>query len=506
MDHLKEGNRLEILNSYDILDTLHEEAYDEITQLASSICNTPISLISLVDDHRQWFKSHFGLNVRQTPAEHAFCSYAIMTPSTVMEVEDATSDARFHNNPLVTGDPKIRFYAGAPLITEEGVALGTICVIDRVPKTLTDNQRNALQILSKQVMRLLDTHKMNRRYESLFESTSDLIYELDAEAKYKFVNRRVLDFLGYSEEELRETICWSIIPEEYRKEALDFHLKEIKQRKKTISSEIPIKNKDGDLIWLQQTVDYTYNDQGRVLKTYVIAKDITEMKAATEEQDNLIAVIAHDLKSPLNQIYGLSGLLKQELTGELATFNEMIQKVSADGRKMIENLVYLKAYEKSGFTPLRSEIDLVEFYQLKSKGFAELAEKKQITLRGNCSVQDSKVTLDEGALSRIVDNLLSNAIKFSAADKEVVFDLRQDNNEVFITIEDQGPGFTEADKKKLFRKFEKLSARPTGGERSTGLGLSIVHTLISGLGGTIALKTEPGVGTTFLVRLPLQED
>ena len=146
-----EADRLRSLRSYKILDTKPEERFDELTQLAAIICGVPISLITLIDADRQWFKSKVGLEINETPRAQAFCTHAIMQPQ-MFEVPDATEDERFANNPLVTGNPNIRFYAGAPLATSDGHLLGTMCVIDRTPRTLTAEQKTALEILGRQVV------------------------------------------------------------------------------------------------------------------------------------------------------------------------------------------------------------------------------------------------------------------------------------------------------------------------------------------------------------------
>jgi GAF domain-containing protein len=146
-----EADRLRALRSYKILDTKPEARFDDLTQLAAVICGVPISLISLLDTDRQWFKSRFGLDLQETPRAQAFCTHAIMQPQ-IFVVPDATKDERFAQNPLVTGEPHIRFYAGAPLATPDGHLLGTLCVIDRQPHTLTEAQRKALEILSRLVI------------------------------------------------------------------------------------------------------------------------------------------------------------------------------------------------------------------------------------------------------------------------------------------------------------------------------------------------------------------
>lgn len=151
-----EDARLAELLDLEILDTPPEQAYDDITFVASTICGTPIALVSLVDRDRQWFKSCIGLDITETSREVAFCAHAIHEPTNIFVIPDARHDPRFVDNPLVTGDPSIRFYAGAPLVTSQGNTLGTLCVIDTEPRELTDDQVQSLRALSRQVVAQLE--------------------------------------------------------------------------------------------------------------------------------------------------------------------------------------------------------------------------------------------------------------------------------------------------------------------------------------------------------------
>jgi adenylate cyclase len=168
-----EAERIAELHDYHVLETGSEAQYDDLVRLASHICGTPIALISLVDSQRQFLKSRIGLNVTETSRDVAFCAHAILKPE-LMVVPDALEDARFADNPLVTSDPNIRFYAGAPLVTPKGV-------IDRVPRTLNESQREALQVLSKQVVTLLQLRRAKDEAERASNTKSDLLERLVAE-------------------------------------------------------------------------------------------------------------------------------------------------------------------------------------------------------------------------------------------------------------------------------------------------------------------------------------
>lgn len=153
-----DASRIAALQKYAILDTEPEQAFDDLALLASFVCNAPIALISLVDDDRQWFKSKVGVSISETPREIAFCNIAIRQPG-VFVVPDTLNDERFRNNPLVTSEPNVRFYAGAPLINEEGHALGTICVLDRTPREFSTSQEAALKALSRLVLAQMELRR-----------------------------------------------------------------------------------------------------------------------------------------------------------------------------------------------------------------------------------------------------------------------------------------------------------------------------------------------------------
>jgi signal transduction histidine kinase len=174
-----ESERLKALRSYEVLDTLSEREYDQLTLIASQICGCKMSLISLIDDDRQWFKARVGLKVSETPRELAFCAHAIHEPRKTLVVPDARLDNRFHDNPLVTGDPHLAFYAGVPLVNDDGLPLGTLCVLDSEPRTLSESQLNALNALADQVMALLELRRSKMALERTLGSLEAKNRELE---------------------------------------------------------------------------------------------------------------------------------------------------------------------------------------------------------------------------------------------------------------------------------------------------------------------------------------
>ena len=184
-NHPKEAERLTDLLRYEVLDTESENAFDELTSLASTICGTPISLISLVDDQRQWFKSKVGLDAAETDKSIAFCSHAILEDG-IFEVPNALDDERFHDNPLVSGAPDIRFYAGAPLVTPNGNPIGTLCVIDKESKNLNHDQQKALKTLANQVISQLELRLHNRRLTRINQDRENMLAAISHDLKSPF--------------------------------------------------------------------------------------------------------------------------------------------------------------------------------------------------------------------------------------------------------------------------------------------------------------------------------
>jgi len=287
-----ESERLAALHRYSILDTLPERDFDDLTLLAARICGTPIALVTLVDADRQWFKAKVGVKATQSSRDLAFCAYAILRPDLLI-VPDASVDARFSTHPAVTGPPHIRFYAGAPLITPDGHALGTLCVVDLVPHHLTAEQADALQALSRQVIAQLELRrartdlqaalqKSEERWRAVFDRSAIGVALSDAEGRFLAVNRAYEKMLGYTEEELRKLSFFDVTPEEFRRPNRALATEMWTGSRQQYEFEKPYRRKDGSVIWVRLHASLVSGSGSVPRLALALCEDITERKRAEE--------------------------------------------------------------------------------------------------------------------------------------------------------------------------------------------------------------------------------
>ncbi|TSD64106.1 PAS domain S-box protein [Inquilinus sp. KBS0705] len=323
-----EKERLKALADYEILDSLSETEFDRITELASIICDVPISLVSLIDLNRQWFKSAIGLPIKETARDLAFCRYAIMDTH-IMEVEDATKDIRFKDNKLVTEDPDIRFYAGYPLIDPQGYALGTLCVIDRVPKKLNASQKRSLQLLGEEVIELIIERRRKqelKNFQKLFNMSNDLVFIGGADGFFKQVNPAFTAVLGWDEEYLLTTSTFDLIhPDDIASSANE--LKKLGEGEHTLNFLQRVKTKWGHY----KTIQWTSTPEAETGNIFGIGRDVSEIllkeqKLATSEEKLRVffnnsqgLMCTHDVKGKFLSVNtagaGILGYSSDELIG-----------------------------------------------------------------------------------------------------------------------------------------------------------------------------------------------
>ena len=277
----EEARRLAALRQYAVLDTLPEQSLDDLTALAAQICGAPIALISLVDEHRQWFKSKVGVTAAETPREVSFCAHALHGPELFI-VPDALRDARFAQNPLVIGEPGIRFYAGAPLVTPEGAVLGTLCVIDHVPRTLTPEQERVLRVLARQVMTQLELRRQTRELaasetllRTIIASEPECVKLLTADGTLRLMNPAGVQMLEADSFQQIENHCVYPLVDEAQRGAFR-ELTDRVFRGETGTLEFRITGLKGGHRWLETHASPLRDEAGKVTALLGITRDITE--------------------------------------------------------------------------------------------------------------------------------------------------------------------------------------------------------------------------------------
>jgi diguanylate cyclase (GGDEF)-like protein/PAS domain S-box-containing protein len=274
-----EHERLEVLRRHQILDTVPEETFDRITRLAAKLFDVPIVLVSLVDETRQWFKSCYGLDTRETVKKISFCMHAIEQDG-VMVVPDATEDARFRSNPLVTGEPFIRFYAGAPLRTSDGFKVGTLCIIDQLPHSqFTPDEEASLQDLAAMVVSELESRG---QYRKLFMDAPIGIYRTTPSGQILMANPSLIQMLEY--ESFEELVARKLEEEgNYHPEHPRSQFKEALHRQGEIKGlEAAWTTKHGRNIFVRENARVAQDEQGNILYYEGTVEDITEKKKAEE--------------------------------------------------------------------------------------------------------------------------------------------------------------------------------------------------------------------------------
>ena len=532
---IDEAERLRVLAEYGVMDSPEEPELDELVQLASAICGTPIGLISLVDETRQWFKAKVGLQAKETPRDVAFCAHAIVngTPG-VFTVPDARLDPRFSQNPLVLGDPNVVFYAGAPLIAEGGASLGTLCVIDREPRTLTPLQESTLLSLSKVVVRhlelartlaerrvLLDARvQAERELSRIFDLSHDLLGWSTPEGRFLRVNPAFERTLGWTAEEL------------YARPINDFvHADDViatsHERRAVVAGqggrrfENRVRKKDGTYVYISWSAvhehginffvarDVTSDRAAEFARTTLLedarlAKDAAEK--ASRAMDEFLATVSHELRTPLNAMLGWTRLLRSDTVPESARPKalETIERNATVQAQLIEDLLDISRIISGKMRLEVAPVDLVAVVESALEVVRPAADAKGVILRPVLDSSASHVTGDAARLQQVVWNLLANAVKFTPKGGRVDIRLVRIDSSVELTVRDTGVGIPVDFLPHVFERFRQADGASTRSHGGLGLGLAIVKNIVELHGGTASVESAgKGEGASFFVRLPL---
>ncbi len=527
-----EQARLEALRSYEVLDSLPEPSFDDITRLAAQLCGTPIALIALIDQDRVWLKSRLGTDIVQVPRDTIFCGRATLHPE-LHVVPDTLADPLTAQHPLVGLPPHIRFYAGAPLITPQGVALGTVCVADVVPRELTAQQLHGLETLARQVVTQLELRRMNllqtrlieelrtssERFSVIQHAANDIIWDWDLRTGKVSWNERVTEVLGYPPQEVREDSGWwpSLVHPDDRERVAEGFRRAVHGGKQLWTDEYRLRRANGTYARVLDRGAILRNPAGapvRILGTVVDMSEREEMRARLALADRMASVgtlaagVAHEINNPLAYVIANLDYARQEIekaaAAQVPPEGEHLPRALREAREGAERVRLIVRDLKTFSRPDDARLERVDLHQAidsaVTMAWNEIRHRARL-VKAYQPVPD--VWANEARLGQVFLNLLINAahaIPAGAADRnEIRVVTRVDEQgRVVIEIHDTGAGIPEDIRPRVLEPF--FTTKPLG--EGTGLGLSICHGIVLSLGGELQFDTEVGKGTTFRVILP----
>lgn len=537
-----EAERLAALRDLVVLDSPPEPLFDTITRMASEICGTPIALISLIDEERQWFKANVGLEgVNETPRDVAFCAHAIHSDA-VMEVPDTSKDVRFAGNPLVQGAPHIKFYAGAPLVLPSGAKAGTLCVIDRSERQLDDSQRESLRMLATLVSQSLTMRRdLIHRSLTVRKESEDALREseawldrtgrmacvggwmVDLESREILCSRQTCRLLDLPYERITLDEAYGLLADGH-KDGLRSSVQALVTRGQPLDTELRMLTALGRSIWVRLVGEVEFDESGPV-RVVGALQDITErrhhkaelqreqalrqqverhaaeLNRLLQEREEMLDVLAHEVRQPLNNASAalqsastvLLGMEDQAATVRLSRAQRVLSQVLAN----IDNTLAAAALLASQQAPQLVDTD-VDTLVAVAIADVPAGARERISVERIASTRT--VMADMSLMRLALRNLLINALKYSPPASPVVVRLLDWDEPLALVIEvqDAGPGFDQALQPRMFERGTR--GRHAGVGQGHGLGLYIVRRVMEMHGGRVELAhTSPRGSTLRLV-------
>lgn len=504
-----ETERLAALRSYDVLDSGPEPQFDALAKLAAHIAGTPMALVTLVDTDRQWFKTRYGFTAHQTGRDISFCGHTI-AQGTPLVIEDSLLDERFADNPLVTGDLSLRFYAGMPLRTPDGFVLGTLCALDSRPRHLTDEQLAMLELLAQQAVALLEARRRNlalQAFRKTLDQVPDAITIVDADTmRYEYVNDGAAHLAGYSRTAMMQQSPVDILPETERVKLRKTLLDLISTGQHSATFETFHRNRDGKEIPVEvvlQHIPGAGTHRGRVVS---ITRDISERKRIEQLQSEFVSTVSHELRTPLTSIRGSLGLVAGGVTGVLPPeAREYVNIALSNSDRLVRLINDILDVERMQSGKLEFRIQSLALPNLLAQTLAAnehtaLAYGTRIVT--TTATPDIEVAVDPDRFTQVITNLLSNAAKYSPSASQIEISTVAQGDVVRISVRDHGPGIPAEFQHRVFQRFAQAEGSTTRHQGGSGLGLNISQAIVGRLGGSIQFEDAEGGGTRFTVELP----
>ncbi len=520
-----ETGRLAALHQFRILDTEKEERFDRLTRLASLITGAPIALISLVDDERQWFKSRVGLEVAETNRDISFCGHAIVSDE-IMVVPDALRDDRFAENPLVTGDPFIRFYAGVPLLARNGYRLGTLCVIDTQPREgLTETEGEALLTLAHTVMdeielglaaqTLREQASELTRYFEVMGASTDFVALASADCMVIGVNPSGRQMTGRGlTEDLTSLSLESFFPPEIC-DMLWNTAVPVASRMGSWRGESLLRTKLGDLIPVEQVLLIHRDTFGEIEFFSTVCRDLSERDEITRlrqlqlMKDTFVSTVSHELRTPLTSIAVSLSMFADGLMGELNDESMRVMQIAQSNAErltqFIDDILDLERIEL-GSQELRFERVSV----------SEVVRPALSQLEGHFAAAGIRLTTEieigqgfmilcaPDRITRVLMNLLTNAVKYSGDGASIILRVEAAADDmVAFSVIDNGIGIAEESLPQLFDPFWQADSSASRSVQGSGLGLAICQRIVEKHGGFFEVESTVGEGSMFRFFIPI---
>jgi PAS domain S-box-containing protein len=518
--------RLEALFQYQILDTPPEQAFDDLVFLAAQICDTPIALINLIDADRQWFKAKIGIDAQELPRNLGICPFCIQQ-NDILIIPDTLADERFANNVTVTCEPYVRFYAGVTLFAPKGEAIGTLCVVDGVPRQITAKQVEALHTLSRLVIKQLETRRnlleLTKQVESqsnkettLLDATTDAIVVRDLSNKILFWNKSAENLYGWKTEEVIGKKANELLYSESLLEHREIYKTLLKDG--SWQGELQRTSKSGKDIIVESRWTLVQDGNSQAKSILVVDTDITQKRQLEkqflraqrmESLGTLASGIAHDLNNVLSPILMSVQLLKtKNRDHSISQLLSIVESNAKRGANLVKQVLSFARGIEGDRTVVQVKHLILEMKQIIAQTFP-----KSIVVNTEIQPDLLPVCADSTQLHQVLINLCLNARDAMLAGgiltitaENIFIDEKYASTYldahvgyyILLTVSDTGIGINSAILDRIFEPF--FTTKEVG--KGTGLGLSTVMGIVKSHGGFITVSSTVGKGTKFQVYLP----
>lgn len=512
-----------------LLDTEAEAVLDQFTELAAAVTGMPIALISLIDQNRQWWKSAVGLpQGGSTHRDFSFCGHAIVGDE-LFEVEDARTDERFADNPIVLSGPKVVHYAGVPLVMPDGERIGTICVIAGEPGRLDEHTRDLLRNIARSVVSVLVLRESERsgrerikaelalreseaKFKIMTDAMPQMVWSTRADGLHDYFNRRWYEFTGAPEgSSLGVGWLGLFSPEDQVRAAATWQHSHATGEPYEVESRL--RHRTGEYRWVLSRALPVRDETGAVFRWMGTCTDIhdqkvfqEELKAANRRKDEFLAMLAHELRNPLAPISSAAHLL--ELSADdpprVLRASKLINRQVKHMTALVDDLLDVSRVNR-GLVRIADEV--VEMGQVVQSALEQArphmaARQHEVTTSGLDLA--AHVKGDQVRLVQIVSNLLNNAAKYTPHGGHIGVTLSLLGDQACVSVTDDGSGIEAELQPHVFELFTQGARTPDRAQGGLGIGLALVKRVVELHGGTVQVESQGvGCGSTFTVRLPL---